>query len=233
MLVPKHIHPTIGVCAFTAPGAALCYQEIIRYSDELYGLDANPNVVIIHPNFADMHQAVSQKDWANTAAIMLRVFQQLAEAGADLGIVPINTVHYAIEPVIARSPIPILSLLDVVAEHIMEQKYQRVLVLGTEITMQGLYVTPIQMVGVAVTHPNQADQHAIHDIIFGYLLKQENLDEAGQKLLKIIEPYKAQCDAIVLACTELPMVLNTENCGMPVMDTTRLLARAAIDSVCG
>ncbi len=222
---------TIGLCALSAPGAAICYQRIISQSYKKLAESNFPNIVMYHPNTAALMSEVQAGRWDAVADIILSVISKLEQVGADLVAIPVNTVHFAIDRVVQLAQVPVINMLKIVAGYAKQQHYKKVLILGTRQTTSGLYHAILAEHGIAEVLPSQEDCEAIHNIIFDYLIPMDKLEHAEKELLALIEKYRSSCDAIALACTELPMVLNNINCKHPVIDTTRLLADDIVDSL--
>jgi len=224
-LVPRPKN-SIGILAVTAPGAVMCYEEIIK----AFPAGDNPTVVMVHPEFKRLHAAFEVQDYeGEVTKIVLETLSQLKAAGATFAVMPSNTPHFAMPAILKHElPIPLLDLTEVVIEHIKQQHYRRVLVLGTVWTMHGgLYREKFAKANIEHVVPNDKDQAEVQRLILDYFIPMKNI-EAGQKqLLDIVARYQDAADAIALACTELPMVLNEHNCGKPVIDTTRILGKAA------
>ncbi|MBP9743330.1 MAG: aspartate/glutamate racemase family protein [Burkholderiales bacterium] len=128
-----------------------------------------------------------------------------------------------------NSPIKILSILDVITEKCIREGYRRVAVLGTKWTMSNpLYKNIFDRHKIQLIIPDEETQDIIHKTIFEHLIPQVKIDLAEAVLTKLVKEIALSCDAIALACTELPMILNEKNCNIAVIDTTRTLAYSAV-----
>ena len=221
----------VGLCALTAPGAALCYQRIVSRSHQVFGDSNNPNVVIYHPNVVDIKRAVMKSDWDEVANLILTSISELEKCGVDCVAIPVNTVHFSIDKIIKKSNITVFDRLEVVSNYTKDSDYKKVLIIGTNSTTSGLYTERLTSVGVQEIVPDREDCELIHNIIFNHLLPMVDLEIARTLLMNVINRYKSDCDTIVLACTELPLVLNSENCQIPVINTTEVLADAIVSYV--
>lgn len=161
---------------------------------------------------------------------MLASARKLEKAGADFLICPDNTIHQALDQIEDRSPLPWLHIARVVAEHSAAIGYQRVGLMGTHwLVRSTVYDNALASFGTEVVPPIPADVDEMGRIIMQELVAGIILPESTEKLLSIIESFKADgCDAVILGCTELPLVLDDLNSALPTLDSTRLLARAAI-----
>lgn len=125
----------IGILAITAPGAAICYEELVSYYGHLYGKYSHPNIFLHNINFYEYHTLLQNEDWENLTNLMLVSIHELAKHDLDFIIIPANTVHIVIENLIRRSPVKILNILEIVANECVSNNYKRVAVLGTKWTM--------------------------------------------------------------------------------------------------
>lgn len=224
--------PTIGVAGVTIPGAVDCINKINKSSRQFFGDHQHPNIKLDQPDFSPTHHAQNESKWHVVADRLVKSISSLAESGASFAIIPANTVHIVISDVQKRSPIPVLNMLDIVADECQRKGFKTVGVLGTRWTMAyHLYKTPFEKRGIVEVIPSDEDQLIIQKVIFSELIPQGKASsEALSKLLQVVNNMKAKgCDGIILACTELPLALNTENCAMPTLDTNELLAQAAVN----
>lgn len=226
------VMPTIGVAGVTIPGALDCIGKINRFSREVFESHQHPNIVLNQPDFSVTHHAQSEGKWPIVANRLKASIQSLADSGADFAIIPANTVHRVIDEVQAQSPIPVLNMLDIVSDECQAQGFKKVAVFGTRWTMADhLYQVPFEKRGITEVIPSDEDQAMIQKAIFSELIPNGTASpDTLAALLRIVDTMKALgCDAIALACTELPIVLNANNCGMAVLDTNELLAKAAVN----
>lgn len=221
---------TIGIAGVTIPGAVDCIQKINLVSSQLFEDNAHPHLLLVQPNFAIMQAAFFEDNWDQVCSQLCHSIDILAQMGADFAIIPANTVHRVIDQVQKKAPIPVLNMLEIVSDVCKEQKIKKIGILGTTWTMSGhLYQDTLAKQGVEEVIPTAEEQSIIQHAIFYELIptgtvKQETL----VAMLTVVASLKKRgCDGIALACTELPLVLNGSNCGMPVIDTTEALARAA------
>lgn len=221
----------IGIIAVTAPGAALCYQTIVSESEKILGAKHHPSISLFHPPFYETYEAHQRRDWKTVEKILLDSIKRLAASGADFVIMPANATHYAHPAVAKKSPIPFLSVVDLTVKEAKRRKFTKAAILGVDITMEdGLYVQPLRSVGITPFTPPQEDQTVIKDIIHTELISNKPTKKGIQTLVALLKKYqKAGCDGALLACTELPMVLNAHNSPIPVVDTTRILALKAVE----
>ncbi|MEN3030500.1 aspartate/glutamate racemase family protein [Chromobacterium amazonense] len=226
---------TIGIAGVTVPGAIDCLSKIHRLCADRFPAHHHPRFVLDQPDFGIVHQAQDDDRWDKVADSIVGSLQRLAGAGAELAVIPANTVHLVVDDIRARAPIPLISMLDVVADACAARGLKRVAILGTRWTMaRRLYQAPLAARGIAEVIPDEAQQAIVQRAIFSELVPTGRAsDETLAALLQVVQSMQAQgCDGVALACTELPLVLNDANCGMPAIDTTLTLAEAAMNAAC-
>jgi len=223
--------PTIGIAGVTIPGAVDCVNKINQKVHGKFDHHQHPNIIMHQPNFAPTHHAQNHNRWDIVESRLIESVEILSKSGADFIIIPANTVHKVIDNVKKKSAIPVLSILDVVAAECERHQLKKVGILGTRWTMaEHLYQQSLQLYNIEEIIPSEVDQDIIQKAIFDELIPTGNLKaQTLSLLLTITEKLKINgCDGIVLACTELPLVLNKGNCGMFTLDTTAILAEAAV-----
>ncbi|WP_150466647.1 aspartate/glutamate racemase family protein [Francisella sp. SYW-9] len=219
----------IGICAITAPGAIMCYQAIIEHVNSSELLD-NPEIVIFQANLTPFKKAWINQNTDLLTDLLIQDLRKLESNNVDHIVIPSNTMHYVIDNVKESISTPIYSILDVTSEFIIKNNYENVLFLGTKWTLEGgLYDKLAKSYGYRITYPSSEDINIINKFIENELVYFDNLEEVENKLLMIVEKYKDSCDAIALACTELPLVIKEENSPLPIIDTTKLLGAYMAD----
>jgi aspartate racemase len=226
--VPGHI----GIVACSAEGAALCYRTICAEGPALLGAaHAHPEVTLHTPPLEAYVRALDAGDWDAVAALMLASADLLARAGADFLICPDNTLHAALPRVIPRSPRPWLHIAAVVAEEAVARGFRRIGVLGTRwLVDSDVYPEALGARGIACVRPVAAERDAVSRVIMDELVPARPTAAGTATLLEVIARFKAEerCDGVVLGCTELPLVIDDAVSALPTLDSTRLLARAAL-----
>jgi aspartate racemase len=220
----------IGIVACSAEGAALCYQTICRDAIELVGEHDHPRITMDSIPLAAWMPAFERGDHAAIAAIMLESTRVVAAAGADFAICPDNTAHLAWDEVQAATPIPWLHIAQVAAGEASRNGYRRVGVLGTRFTMAGpLYLDALGALGIGCDVPDAGDAALVDRIIFSELVDGILTDESRAVYHEVIARLAARgCDAVALACTEIPLLVRPDESPLPTLDSTRLLAAAAL-----
>jgi aspartate racemase len=229
--VTKHI----GIVACSAEGAALCYRTLCMEAPALMGRHAHPEVSLHTYCLSDYMEAIYKGDWARVGQLMQSSAQKLISIGADFLICPDNTIHQALPMIRASSPKPWLHIAEVVATSACLQKQKTIGVLGTRYLMEGpVYPMKLGDKNLAFEIPEACDRERINSIIFDELVNGIITKESRATFIEIIEKLKDRaCDAVVLGCTEIPLIINDEISPLPTLDSTRLLARAALTRAMG
>ncbi|MFQ6084344.1 MAG: aspartate/glutamate racemase family protein [Candidatus Aminicenantia bacterium] len=225
----------IGIVACSAEGAALCYRTICIEGADLMGRHAHPEVTMHTFPLSEYMRYIEVDDWEGVASLMLSSVNKVAKVGADFAICPDNTIHQAFDLVAKKSPIPWLHIAEEVAAEAKRQNYKCLGVLGTRFLMEGpVYSTKLAAIGIEHRIPEIKDRERINEIIFDELVYGRFSSEARAYFNEVIGELKNQsCDAVVLGCTEIPLLVSQENSLLPALDSTRLLARAALKKATG
>ena len=226
MVMRQHI----GIVACSAEGAALCYRTICLEGAQLLGPHDHPEVSMHTHSLAEYVKCLDRGDWHGVAELMLSSANKLAKAGADFLICPDNTIHQAMQNVLPRSPLPWLHIAEVVAVDAIERGFQRLGLTGTRWLVESeVYPEKLTACGIAYVRPSVAERAEISRIIMDELVYGVFKPAAVAYFQDVIERLKGEgCDAVVLGCTEIPLIMNDENSPLPTLDSTRLLARAAL-----
>ncbi|MGA7907348.1 MAG: amino acid racemase [Candidatus Sulfotelmatobacter sp.] len=220
----------IGIVACSTEGAALCYRTISLEGAALLGPHDHPEVSLHSHSLAKYMQCVRANDWAGVAELMLSSAENLARAGADFLICPDNTIHQAFDLVEHRSPRPWLHIAREVAKEAQQHRFRRLAVLGTRYLMEGpVYGETLKAAGIDHRVPGPEQRARIDQIIMDELVNAQFLPRSLAYYVEVIRALKDEgCDAVVLGCTEIPLLVTPESSPLPTLDSTRLLARAAV-----
>jgi aspartate racemase len=220
----------IGIVACSAEGAALCYQAICREALSLVGKNDHPRITLDSIPMARWLPAFDAGDYAGVARIMLESARLLKGAGADFAICPDNSAHLAWEQLQAATPLPWLHIAGVLGEEAARRGFRRIGVLGTRYTMAGpVYSEALGKLGIEAVVPEAADFELVDRVIFAELVDGVFRDESRQAYNRVIARLGERgCDAVALACTEIPLLVRPDESPLPTLDSTRLLARAAL-----
>jgi aspartate racemase len=224
--VPLHI----GIVACSTEGAALCYRTISLEGSQMLGKHDHPDVSLNSHSLAKYMQHVYANDWAGVAELMLSSADNLARAGADFLICPDNTIHQAFDLVEHRSPRPWLHIAREVAKEAKRRQFKRLAVLGTRYLMEGpVYRDALNAAGIDYRVPGVEQREHLDQIIMDELVNAQFLPRSLAYYVEVIRSLKDEgCDAVVLGCTEIPLLVTPESSPLPTLDSTRLLARAAV-----
>lgn len=216
--------------ACSAEGAALCYQTICREALELVGKSDHPRITLDSIPMARWLPAFDAGDYAGVARVMLESARLLKAAGADFAICPDNSAHLAWDHVQATTPLPWLHIAAVVGDEAVLRGFCRIGILGTRYTMAGpVYTDALGRLGIEAVVPEARDFEKVDRIIFAELVDGIFSDASRQAYNEVIARLAGRgCDAVALACTEIPLLVRLEESPLPTLDSTRLLARAAL-----
>ncbi len=194
------------------------------------GAHAHPEVSMHTHPLAEYMVHIRPGAWDQVAGLMLSSAKKLADCGADFCICPDNTIHQAYEAVESGSPLPWLHIARVVAAHAKADGHKRLGVIGTKYLMEGpVYPDAALAAGLQVVIPDEADRERINTIIFDELVYGVFSDESREFFNAVARKLADRgADAMVLGCTEIPLIVRPEECPLPTLDSTRLLARAAL-----
>jgi aspartate racemase len=221
----------IGILAHSFEGAALAYREACLEGIRQLGPHMHPEITLTGVGMQLAIEAWEAGNLALLRALFARDAAKLAAAGADFFILPDNTAHIALETGGEPLPLPGLHIGEVVAEQAARDGRRKIGILGTEWTMTGpVYPGALGRKDMAWAIPGLDDRKRVHDVIFEELCLGAFRDESRDAYVRIIEKLAGEgCDAVALVCTEIPLLITAENSPLPILDSTRLLARAAVD----
>ncbi len=220
----------IGIVGVSYEGAALCYRTIFQEAREYLGAFQNPEVTMHNLNWARYHFPSEAGEWDTVSEAMLESANKLATIGADFLICPDNTVHVSIDPIIEKSPLPWLHIAEEVAREAQAKGYKRVGLLGTQPLMEGpVYPRRFEPRGIELQTPTLEQRQQVQKYIVEELVYGEMLPDTRKYFQSLIVQFaEAGCDAVGLCCTEIPLLIGPRDSVLPTLDSTRLLARAAL-----
>jgi aspartate racemase len=221
----------VGIVGCSAEGAALCYRTICAEGEPFFGEHGHPEVSMHTYSLGEYLLPANRDDWQGVGDLMLASAHKLAAAGADFLICPDNTIHQAMPYVEPRSPRPWLHIARVVADAAIARGFRRLGLTGTRwLVDSDVYPAPLTARGIEYRRPEPEERAAIDRIIFSELVKGAMTREAEATFQRVMERMKREgCDAVVLGCTEIPLLMHDGNSPLPTLDSTRLLARAALE----
>jgi aspartate racemase len=220
----------IGIVACSYEGAAMCYQTICKEGSAYLGEHAHPEVSLHNHPLNEYMKFILRDDWKGVAGLMLSSSGKLAKAGADFLISPDNTIHQAFSHVIKRSPLPWLHIGKEVVKIAEANGYSNTGILGTKFLMEGpVYPEVMEERRISFSIPDEKQRIKINEIIFRELVYGIIKEKSKRYFLDIINELKSKgCDSVVLGCTEIPLIVLPEESPLPILDSTRILARAAL-----
>lgn len=220
----------IGIVACSAEGAALCYRTICVEGAEVLGPHDHPEISMHTHSLADYMRCVYRDDWRGVGELMLSSANKLSKTGAEFLICPDNTIHQALRYVEPASPLPWLHIAEVVASEAAGRGYRRVGLIGTRYLVESeVYPEKLSAAGIGYLRPLPDEAAEINRIIFDELVYGVFKPESAGYFQQVIGRMKGEgCDAVALGCTEIPLLINDANSPLRTLDSTRLLARAAL-----
>jgi len=222
--MPQHI----GIVACSAEGAALCYRTICIEGAALMGAHDHPEVSMHTSSLAEYMKCIYRDDWQGVGELMLDSANKVASIGADFLICPDNTIHQALPLIASRSPRPWLHIASVVADEAAARGFARIGLTGTR------YLVESNVYPAEYIRPNPEERAEMNRIIFEELVYGVFKPESIAYFQNVIERMKDQgCDTVALCCTEIPLIISDANSPLPTLDSTRLLARAALRRAVG
>jgi aspartate racemase len=220
----------IGIVTMSHESAALCYQTICLEAAALMGDHHHPEITMHSFSLGDYLPFVTRLDWEGVAGLLLESVEKVARAGADFAICPANTAHEAFEFMRCRSPIPLLHIVEVVADAAAARGWRKLGILGTRFLMEGkVYREVLSTRGIDALIPEATQRERLNALIFDELVKGIFKDSTREYFREAAEALsRAGCDAVVMGCTEIPLILRQKDTSVPLLDSTRLLAKAAL-----
>jgi len=234
----------IGILAHSYEGATLCFHEMCAEGVRRLGPHDHPEITLTCTPMAHSLDAWDRGDHAELRSMFIADAEKLVAAGADFFVCPDNSAHIALEspgrearsrlsPGQAASdafPLPALHIAEVVAGQAAQDGRRKVGILGTNWTMTGpVYPGALGRRGIEWAVPGEADRKIVHDIIMDELCLGTFSDSSRDAYVGIIEKLAGDgCDSVALVCTEIPLLITQDVSSLPILDSTRLLARAAV-----
>jgi aspartate racemase len=225
----------IGILAHSFEGAALCFRTACLEGVKRLGAHMHPEITMTCSPMGLVLDAWERGDNEELRAFFMEDARKLAAAGCDFFVCPDNTAHIALESAGGPFPIPGLHIGEVVAERARRDGRTKVGILGTKYTMSGpVYPSALGRRGIGWAVPDESDRKIVDDIIFGELCLGIFTQDARDTYVRVIDQLKAEgCDAVALVCTEIPLLITQDVSPLPILDSTRLLAAAAVEVAIG
>lgn len=220
----------IGIAAVSPEGAALCYRQIFRHSSRLYPDRLPPCVTIHNEPLPTYIEYVRADDWEGVARLLLKSVEVLQKAGADFVLTPDNAVQHGVMIAEHASPLPWLTMPDLVADALLEYGHQTVGILGTRyVTLGSAYQTALGLKGIKLQVPVEEDATELDRIVFQELIHGTIKDRSKQAVHSMACQFQDRgSEAVIVAASELDLILETLECPLPSFDAAELLAIGAV-----
>lgn len=220
----------VGIVACSAEGAALCYRTLCAEAPAFMGEHMHPEISMHTHPLGEYMVHIRSGNWEEVANLMLSSARHLAQNGAQFAICPDNTIHEAFDLVAERSPIPWMHIAEAVAREARNRDFKTLAITGTKYLMTGpVYPGTLGRFDIDCLIPEETDRERIDEIIFKELVNGVFTEESRICFNSVIQKLKERgCDGVVLGCTEIPLLVDPGDCPLPILDSTRLLARAAL-----
>ena len=224
---------TIGIIGGMSWQSTAEYYQVINetVAKKLGGLHS-AKIVLYSVDFAEIEEMQHQDKWEDATKLMIHAAQSMEKSGANLILICTNTMHMMADDIANSINIPLLHIIDAVANKIKSLGFTNVGLLGTRFTMENNFykgrLTNKHKIGVVI--PNEADRIRVHNIIYHELCLGKIKVSSKEALKKIITRLSNKnAQGIILGCTELSLLIKQDDCSIPLLDTTRIHAEAAVD----
>lgn len=230
-MTTKHI----GIVAVSPEGSALCYRDIFRYAAQRMGDRNHPTVSLHNFPLEQYVHAVLRDDWHAVGDLLCRSAKILHHAGAEFCIVPDNLMQHGVHLAESSCPVPWLTMTDLVTEAVVNDGRKMVGLIGTKMVTYGsTYQTHLGLKGIQVLVPEASEAEDIDAIIFRELLYGVARPDSTKRVLRVLERLATLgCEGVILASTEIPLIVTPDNSPIPVYDSTQLLAEGAVRCALG
>lgn len=220
----------IGIVAVSSEGAALCYRTICLEGAASLGPYGHPEISLHNFPLSAYQRLIDRDEWREVGEMLLESAKKLVRAGAQFLICPDNTIHQGLDLVRERSPAPWIHIAEEVTQEAGQRGFKRVGILGTRFLMEGpVYPSKLTPAGIECRAPNSGQRERINQIIYDELLCARFMPSSLKYFQEVIRDLASGgCDAVALACTEIPLLVGEADSQLPILDSTRILARAAL-----
>jgi aspartate racemase len=226
----------LGIIGGIGPESTVAYYRAILRTARTMGMDA-PSVLINSIDVWKLLRLVGDNELGKLADYLTAEIAVLADGGASAALLAANTPHIVFDEVRSRARIPMISIVEATRDAASTRGIRRVGLLGTKFTMEGrFYAEACSRVGIDVIAPNALERAYVHDKYVNELLENVFLADTHTGLTEVIESLRDrdEVEAVILAGTELPMILPGETvAGIPLLDTTQIHVKAAAEHLWG
>lgn len=225
----------VGLVGGIGPESTICY-----YHDIVYGVqkevrkDFFPDISIESIDLFSWVDLCEKQKYAELIDYTLKPVERLADSGADFAVLTANTAHLIFDEVKEKSPIPLISIVEATAEEAVKRNYSKVGLLGTGFTMKNdFFKKPFTQRGIEIVIPDEEDMQFIHDKIYAELVYEKVIPETQKKMFEIAQKMKKEKDiqAVILGCTELPMIFTENESPVDTLDTVKIHVAAIIKEI--
>lgn len=220
----------IGIIGISPEGSSICYRIVGRLASGFDSHDHRPNVMLHNHPFSRYVELIKAEEWERVAELILDSVQSLARCGATFCIMPDNVTHHVMPMVAANAPIPVMNMVEIVAQHVEQEGFSEVGLIGTKfVTFGSTYQTILGMQGVKLRVPTEEEAEQIDTVIFGEAVFGSVTETSCRTVGDVIEQLKGRgCDAVILGASEAALMLRNRAFPLPLIDPVELLSRAAI-----
>ena len=201
------------------------YLELVKLCRNAFGEEVYPCIVIDSVDMGVHTKCFNQQDFKTIGEYIYESLISLKNAGADFAAITANTEHIAWDYVKDRLPLPTISIVDATIQEIKNKDYRKVVTFATEWTLNsGLYEKAISEAGSTAIVPNKEDQIILGNLIYPNLENGIVIPEDKEKMIQLAEKYikEYDADALLLGCTEIPIMIQQEDISVPVINTTQI-----------
>jgi aspartate racemase len=222
----------IGIIGGLGPESTVdYYKEIIAAFNAKYDAMAYPEIIIYSVNIDEFMKFVETKNWPGLSEWLLEKISSIHRAGAQFAVIASNTPHIVFDEIKSKSPIPLLSIVEETCNKAQEMDLKNVGLMGTKLTMEAdFYKKPFISKGMSVVVPSEKEQQFIHHKLFSEIELGIFKDSTREELLAIAKRMVDEegIDALILGCTELPLILTQSKYGIPFLNTTAIHCESII-----
>lgn len=221
----------IGIVGVSPEGAALFYRLVARHASRLRAPNDQPRISLHNEPLAMYIEAIRRDDWHGVGKLLRRSADLLSRCGASFCLTPDNAVQHGVQLAEVGSPVPWLTMPDLVGEAVQKDNRRTVGILGTKlVTHSSTYQTHLGLRGIRVLAPEDAEAEAVDQVIFGELIYGDARPESRELIGSIIHNLcKRGCEAVILASSEIPLVVSAEESPCPLYDSADILALSAVE----
>jgi len=224
---------TIGLIGGMSWESSKLYYEFLNTkAKDVLGGSHSAKCIMVSVDFAEIEKLTFEGNWEAIGELMKLAAQQLEQAGADIILLCTNTIHLVSHYISENVRIPFLHIATTTGESIQKIGLKKVALLGTKFTMEKDFYTKtlIDDFGLDILIPDTNNRQVVHDIIFNELVKGKFTNHSKQAIVKIIEELQHQgAEGVILGCTELPILISTSDVEIPIFDTGKIHAYAAME----